>query len=397
MSSLLEEAIVDAKALKEAALKNAEDAVLEKYSQEVKSALSTLLEQEDELDLGGDLGGGDLGGGDLGGDLGGGAPAEPATPADASFLEETPFAFQNEELDAPAQDEIVEIDFDELKARLEEEEAEGDTGSPADLLGSEETAMELQEDGDPGAFEEEETEGETSMAAPDSAGAMGTAAEKEDKKTMASIEEGEDDEIELSEEMIDSLVSELLKVDMQPELQGWSSLGSAYNSTEQANNDAMAAASAAHLEEEEELEEDASTVDIVSDAELYEAKIKNLYVSVKELKSLLQEAKVQLRKMNLANAKLVYQNKALGSTSLNERQKNQIAEAVSRANSVEEAKVLYETIQNAAGVSSSNSLRPQSLREAVSRPTSLLLSSQRESKATVDPKMDRMLRLAGLD
>jgi len=132
MSSLLEEAIVDAKALKEAALKNAEDAVLEKYSQEVKSALSTLLEQEDELDLGGDLGGGDLGGGDLGGDLGGGAPAEPATPADASFLEETPFAFQNEELDAPAQDEIVEIDFDQLKARLEEEEAEGDTGSPAD-------------------------------------------------------------------------------------------------------------------------------------------------------------------------------------------------------------------------------------------------------------------------
>ena len=35
MSSLLEEAIVDAKALKEAALKNAESAVLEKYSTEV--------------------------------------------------------------------------------------------------------------------------------------------------------------------------------------------------------------------------------------------------------------------------------------------------------------------------------------------------------------------------
>ena len=381
MSSLLEEAIVDAKALKEAALKNAEDAVLEKYSQEVKSALSTLLEQEDELGLGGDLGGGDLGGGDLGGgDLGGGAPAETATPADASFLEETPFAFQNEELDAPAPDEIVEIDFDELKARLEEEEAEGDTGSPADLLGSEETAMELQEDG-PVTDDDLDNDAKEDVAS-----------EEEPAEEL-----NEDDEIELSEEMIDSLVSELLKVDMQPELQGWSSLGSAYNSTEQANNDAMAAASAAHLEEEEELEEDASTVDIVSDAELYEAKIKNLYVSVKELKSLLQEAKVQLRKMNLANAKLVYQNKALGSTSLNERQKNQIAEAVSRANSVEEAKVLYETIQNAAGVSSSNSLRPQSLREAVSRPTSLLLSSQRESKATVDPKMDRMLRLAGLD
>ena len=39
MSSLLEEAIVDAKALKDAALKNAEDIVLEKYSGEVKRAL----------------------------------------------------------------------------------------------------------------------------------------------------------------------------------------------------------------------------------------------------------------------------------------------------------------------------------------------------------------------
>ena len=49
MSSLLEEAIVDATALKEAALKNAEHAVLEKYSGEVKDALKTLLEQDEGL------------------------------------------------------------------------------------------------------------------------------------------------------------------------------------------------------------------------------------------------------------------------------------------------------------------------------------------------------------
>ena len=139
-------------------------------------------------------------------------------------------------------------------------------------------------------------------------------------------------------------------------------------------------------------------MDIVDDGGLYEAKIKNLNVSVKELKSLLLEAKVQLRKMNLANAKLVYQNKALGSTSLNERQKNQIVEAVSRANSVEEAKVTFDTIQNAVGTPIDHRTRPQTLREAVSKHTSLLLSSQRESnKATKDPRMDRMLRLAGLD
>ena len=139
MSSLLEEAIVDAKALKDAALKNAEEAVLEKYSREVKNALTNLLEQED-LGLGDPAAaGGDLG---MAAAPGGGEP-----PADASFLDETPFAFQNEELDAPPEDEIVEIDFDQLKARLEEEEAEGEMGSPDDLLGSEEVAMELQEAG----------------------------------------------------------------------------------------------------------------------------------------------------------------------------------------------------------------------------------------------------------
>ena len=39
MSSLLSEAIVDAKALREAALKNAETAVLDKYSEEVRDTL----------------------------------------------------------------------------------------------------------------------------------------------------------------------------------------------------------------------------------------------------------------------------------------------------------------------------------------------------------------------
>ena len=49
MSNLLSEAIIDAKALKEAALKNAEAAVIEKYSTEVKQTLDNLLEQEEEM------------------------------------------------------------------------------------------------------------------------------------------------------------------------------------------------------------------------------------------------------------------------------------------------------------------------------------------------------------
>ena len=51
MSSLLEQAFVDAKALKEAALKNAEATIVDKYSTEVKETLNKILEQ-DELGLG---------------------------------------------------------------------------------------------------------------------------------------------------------------------------------------------------------------------------------------------------------------------------------------------------------------------------------------------------------
>jgi len=49
MSSLLGEAIVDAKALRESALKNAESTIIEKYSDEVKKTLEQLLEQEEDL------------------------------------------------------------------------------------------------------------------------------------------------------------------------------------------------------------------------------------------------------------------------------------------------------------------------------------------------------------
>ena len=42
MSSLLEQAFIDAKALKEAALKNAEATIVEKYSTEVKETLEKI-------------------------------------------------------------------------------------------------------------------------------------------------------------------------------------------------------------------------------------------------------------------------------------------------------------------------------------------------------------------
>ena len=356
MSSLLEEAIVDATALKAAALKNAEAAVLERYSSEVRDSLDALLEQE--------------GGDPLGLDEEEGAPE-----ASTVFLEDVPYAFQNEEIDAPGEEELVEIDFDELKTRIAEEEAAGVEVTEADLNDSLELAEEI-------------TDTMLDNDAEEDAASLAGATDREELE--------EDEDISLTEEMIADLIEELV-VDMTPRPQGWASVNSADNSVEQANNDAMAAAQAAHLEEEEIEEEVATAPDVASDAELYEAKISQLTESTRELRALLIESKDQLTKLNLENAKLVYQNKALNSSSLNERQKNQIAEAVQSANSVEEAHMIFETIQNAVGASTDHSTRPQTLREAVTKPTSLLLNSKKNNTATVDPKLGRMLRLAGLN
>ena len=357
MSSLLEEAIIDAKALKDAALKNAESAVLEKYSAEVKGALSTLLEQ-DEMDN--------------------------EAGADTSFIAEVPYGFQNEKIEAPSDQELIEIDFNELKTRIAVEEAAGDMADADDLMSAEEAAPELAlEEGN--ALEDEETD-EEEQEGEEGAAQLGATEVVE-----------EDVEIDLSEEMISDLIEELV-VDMNPVPQGWASGNSADNMIVQANNDAMGAAQAAHLEEDEDLEEDVDTApDVVSVDGLNEAKIATLTESTRELRALLIESKSQLTRLNLENAKLVYQNKALNSASLNERQKDKIVEAVQSANSVEEAAMIFETIQNAVGASLDQRTRPQTLREAVQRPVSLLLNSKKNNEATHDPKMDRMLRLAGLN
>ena len=358
MSSLLEEAIVDAKALKEAALKNAENAVLEKYSTEVKGALATLLEQEEDA-----------------------TPVEEGDEDLMEFVDDVPFAFQNEELDAPEQGEIVEIDFDALKQRIAEEDeiVESD-----DLIDATALADALEEGNEIVDTEDEMMDDNTKVA---SAIAAGSA-------DVENLEEDED--IAFTEEMLAELVEELV-VDMVPRPQGWASVNSANNSIEQANNKAMFDAQAAHLEEEEIEEEVATAPDVVSDAELYEAKISDITESNRELRALIMEAKSQLTQLNLANAKLVYQNKALSSASLNERQKNQIVEAVQTANSVEEASMIFETIQNAVGSTPDQRTRPQTLREAVQRPSSLLINSKKNNTAPRDSKMDRMLRLAGLN
>jgi hypothetical protein len=86
------------------------------------------------------------------------------------------------------------------------------------------------------------------------------------------------------------------------------------------------------------------------------------------------------------------------SDSLNERQKEKIAEALSNAETVEEAKTIYETLQSATG-STIEKRKPESLSEAVSKTTSTLILSHRKrdmGEKTQNSPSDRWKILAGL-
>jgi len=131
-----------------------------------------------------------------------------------------------------------------------------------------------------------------------------------------------------------------------------------------------------------------------------------------DLKSALKEAKSYIFKSrdtvkalkeklvasSLMNAKLIYQNKVWTSDSLNERQKYKLVEAVSNAETIEEAKVIFETLQSTVGSTSRNS-QPKSLSEAVEKTSSMILSSRKENPAEQkqSPTFNRWKFLAGIE
>ena len=316
MSTLLEQAIVDAEALKEAAIKNAEAAIIEKYSSEVKDAVNSLLEQEEET-----------------------LDEEEESPV----MEEVPYAV--EEGDEPI---MVRLDLEALERALSEEE-EPVEESHEDLADTLEEEIE----------EALETEGE---------------------------ETDLDEEIELDEEILDAIAEEL-KVDLGIPDQG---LGGRSTPTDR-NLEGQKVTLAA-LQDDELAEEHDAIQKAREETGMYVNQVNELKQDNSNLQKTILHLKQRLEEVNLSNARLLYTNRVLNSTSLNERQKTRIVESISNADSVEEAKVIYETLQSAVGDKTKSS--PQSLREAVERPSSTL--PRRRENNTQNPHFSRMRALAGI-
>ena len=384
MSDMLEQAIIDAEALREAATKNAETLVLEKYSNQIKEAVETLLEQEepaldDAAVMGAEV-----------------SPVDDAAAAPAaeqsSVMEHIPLAVTSEN------SEQVEIPLDKLLEEVsllnQELRFNGDIIEDPELFEhnivevDESSLMEmLDEDYLEEAFLDEELE---------------EAYLDEDYLEEEFLDEDET-VLETEPSMVDSeALEEQLTVDIHPVKRGWAGLPE--GDIHLAEQELLAIEQDTEVKEERDaLRKAVAELSTVNEThEKVNTKLLNKANKSAELSQKLKEAVEQLQEkldnVNLTNAKLLYQNKALESDSLNERQKQALVEAVSNAETIEEAKVIFETLQNTVG-STSRKQQPNSLSEAVQKSSSVILSARKHKpeRQNSNPTLDRWKFLAGID
>ena len=354
MSSLLEQAIIDAKALKDAALKNAEQMVIEKYSEQIKDAVTILLEQEeDEMDLGLDSG------------------------LEGEESEDTVSAKSDEEAmeDVPGSESgQIELDLDAIEKRIkeieEEEGIEATDALQADKVDHDDLAAGMSDE----------------IQASADADSLAT-------ETLTQLEE------ELENMFVDEIM-ESLKVDIKPQKSG-------YMGTSNEEIDHAVELELARMQDDEVKEQLEALRGALKKLEESNTKLnkqnrnlvkenETLTDEVNAHKSVVSQLKEKFDAVNTSNAKLLYINRTLDCGSLNERQKKSIVEAIAKAEDAKQAKVIYETLQNTVETKTKSS--PESLSEAVNGRSSLLVRSREEKRTTsADIFAERMQRLAGIN
>jgi hypothetical protein len=340
MSSMLEQAIVDAEQLKETAKMTAEEGVVEKYQDEIKEAIEKILEQDE------------------------GAEAEmAATPeGDLELVDELPAA------QTADQEEVVEINLNQLEEMMAQElEEEGLKAE--DMLSREQIAEELEEIAEEGK--------EVDL----------------DENDLLELAEEDEEEIDLDETNLAAVIAEMLGADDESDEEEVVEEAVVEEDTED-NTTELEETNVVLTQEAKSLVR--KNTSLLKEQTRTEKKVHLLKEKVDKYGTVIKKLKTKLNESNLTNAKLLYQNRILNSVSLNERQKDKIVEAISNATTVEEAKLIFETLQSAVGVSKKKrSKRTESLNEVVTRSSSAFIP-RKEVQPKADAFSERMKRLAGL-
>ncbi len=357
-SDMFADAVVDAEALKVAALKNAEALFLEKHSSEIKEAVEMLLEQDD-MDLLGLGGGSDDSGLEA-------EPVTDITPEEEATLDDIPFVGSHNLDSVPdvvTEDEEIEIDLD-----------------ISDL------AMDLKDTAPD--VEEEQDE----FAAVGGPAFEGNFNDYSLEDLGGEEEEDESPEMEINEALLQGILEEL-EFDYEPKPQGFASRGAMPTKELERNIEVLAALE--ELEGENEKVKDENE-NLKESLDLLEKILEDQKNTNKKYVRAISKLEQKLNEVMVSNARLLYTNKALNSTSLNERQKQKVVESISKASTVEEAKVIFETLESTVGALSVGRRSPKSLSEVVSRNSSPFYSERRESKSMEDSFVRRIQEMAGI-
>ncbi len=383
MSNLLERAIIDAEALKEAALKNAEQLVIEKYSTEVKDAVNRLLEEEEEISFEDDpmmamdpaaedpMAMDPMAEDPLG--------AEVETEFDPdSVVADMPDAFMTDD------DEIIRIKLDSLDADIEDDEGIDSPFATGEELAADEIGIDITDD-------EPAADVVDIGTAPSFAGTPSPSVDIDITPAMVAeaLKEMElDEEIDLEE------VMEAVRVDFEPQKSGWA--GTPESIMREYEQMLLAREQDSKVKEEnEELRKTVAALQ--KENKTLGSAATKLHARVEKYSTTFDTLQEKLETLNVSNAKLLYINQALENASLNERQKDKVVEAISKAETVQEAKIVFETLNDTV-VTSPVDKRESTLSEMVSRKSTLLVAARNEQKTKKDanPLFNRMQRLAGI-
>ena len=346
---LLAEAIADAKAVKETAIANAKASLEEAFTPHLKSMLAAKLEEmdrEDEIEE---------------------AKTEELEEMDAVSFDEK----NGESIDATpkkvgqttVQEEEIdeELDLDELLAELEKEEIDE---AKEEI---EESKEEIDE-----SEEIEEAEEETE--------------EMEDEESEEESEETEEEEIDLedmSEDDLKSFIEDVIK-DMVES--GELEAGDDFGDEEDAEGEIEMGDEEIEVEDELDLDMmEGDKEEVMEEKE--EVEENDISAVLAEIEALKEE----LKEVNLLNSKLLYTNKIFKAKNLSEAKKVKVLEAFDKAQTVKEAKLIFETLNE--GITSTPQVNR--IKGNASKAAGMVVENK-QAIVDVDPMVARWKKLAGL-
>lgn len=139
-------------------------------------------------------------------------------------------------------------------------------------------------------------------------------------------------------------------------------------------------------EPEEELDGDAVT-------EYEDTRETAARMELEEARKMIKHLNEELTEVNLLNAKLLYTNKIFKAKNLNENQKVQVLSAFDKADTVREAKLVYETLKEGLTKLETKKTFLQESKSFASKPVGV---SPKQPVVEVNPVFERMKKLAGL-